>query len=163
MDLKKVEGDQNWPRPKKVKEVQAFLGFANFYRRFLKDFAKIATPLNRLTQKDQEWKWDEDEELAFNDLKKRITSEPIPLNPSELKLTLRALLLEASSVFWRMIKSGIPAPSFPSLSMKSNKITRSMTAKCSLSCVALRIGVITWKVLRSVLRFFQITRTCNTS
>src|ERR1700677_491423 len=54
MDLKKVEGVQNWPRPKKVKEVQAFLGFANFYRRFVKDFAKIANPLNCLTRKDQE-------------------------------------------------------------------------------------------------------------
>src|ERR1700677_4032344 len=85
MDLKKVEGVQNWPRPKKVKEVQAFLGFANFYRRFVKDFAKIATPLNRLTRKDQECKWGEDEDLAFNDLKERFTSEPILHYPDPVK------------------------------------------------------------------------------
>src|ERR1700677_3160037 len=136
MDPKKVEGVQNWSRPKKVKEVQAFLGFANFYCRFVKDFAKIATPLNRLMRKDQEWRWGEDEELAFNDLKERFTSElilhyPDPSNPSELKLTLRASLLEVSSVFWRMTKSGISAPSFPSPSMKSNKITKSTIEKCS--------------------------------
>src|SRR5271154_7304771 len=85
MDLKKVEGVQNWPRPKKVKEVQAFLGFANFYCHFVKDFANIATPLNRLTQKDQEWKWGEDKELVFNDLKEHFTSEPILhyLDPSK--------------------------------------------------------------------------------
>src|ERR1700677_832647 len=77
MDLKKVEGVQNCPRPKKVKEVQAFLGLANCYRCFVKDFPKITTPLNRLTRKDQEWKWGEDEELAFNDLKEHFTSEPI--------------------------------------------------------------------------------------
>src|ERR1700677_3166518 len=88
MDLKKVEGVQNWPRPKKVKEVQVFLGFANFYSRFVKDFAKIATPLNRLTRKDQEWKWGEDEELAFNDLKECFTSEPI-LHYPDLSKPLR--------------------------------------------------------------------------
>src|ERR1700677_103152 len=76
MDPKKVKGVQNWPRPKKVKEVQAFLGFANFHRHFVKDFAKIATPLNHLTRKDQEWQWGEDEEIAFNDLKECFTSEP---------------------------------------------------------------------------------------
>src|ERR1700677_1467419 len=85
MDLKKVEGVQNWPHPKKVKEVQAFLGFANFYRRFVKYFAKIATPLNHLMRKDQEWKWDEDEELAFNDLKERFTSELILHYPDPSK------------------------------------------------------------------------------
>src|SRR6202453_3207540 len=85
MDPKKVEGVQNWPRPKKVKEVQAFLGFANFYRHFVKDFAKIATPLNCLTQKDQEWQWGKDEELAFNDLKECFTSEPILYYPDPSK------------------------------------------------------------------------------
>src|ERR1700677_881183 len=82
---KKVEGVQNWPRPKKVKEVQAFLGFANFYRRFVKDFAKIATPLNCLMRKNQEWKWGKDEELAFNDLKERFTLEPILHYPDPSK------------------------------------------------------------------------------
>src|SRR6202453_4591050 len=85
MDSKKVEGVQNWPRPKKFKEVQAFLGFANFYRRFVKDFAKIATSLNRLTRKDQEWKWGKNEELAFTDLKDRFTSEPVLHYPDPAK------------------------------------------------------------------------------
>src|SRR6202453_2249395 len=85
MDPKKVEGVQNWSRSKKVKEVQAFLGFANFYHCFVKDFAKITTPLNRLTRKDQEWKWGEDEELAFNDFKERFTSEPILHYPDPSK------------------------------------------------------------------------------
>src|ERR1700677_990707 len=88
MDLKKVEGVQNWPCPKKVKEVQAFLGFANFYCHFVKDFAKIATPLNHLTRKDQEWKWGEDEELVSNDLKEHFTSKPI-LHYPDLSKPLR--------------------------------------------------------------------------
>lgn len=52
MDPKKVLGVLNWPVPAKVKHVQAFLGFANFYRRFIQNFAKIARPLINLTKKD---------------------------------------------------------------------------------------------------------------
>ena len=52
MDPSKVEGITNWPTPTKVKEVQLFLGLANFYRRFVKDFSKIVAPLYKLTRKD---------------------------------------------------------------------------------------------------------------
>ncbi|CDO69613.1 hypothetical protein BN946_scf184851.g1 [Trametes cinnabarina] len=60
-----------------LKKVQAFLGFANFYRRFIKDFAKYAKPLTSLTKKDQPWVWGEEQEQAFNSLKKAFTSAPI--------------------------------------------------------------------------------------
>ena len=52
MDPKKVDTVQNWTVPKTVKDVQAFLGFANFYRRFIRDFSKIILPLVELTKKD---------------------------------------------------------------------------------------------------------------
>jgi hypothetical protein len=93
MDPKKVEGVLNWPRPTKVKELQAFLGFANFYRRFVKDFAKIASPLHGLTKKDIEWKWEDHHEAAFNDLKEKFTSEPILHYPDPKK----ELRIEADS------------------------------------------------------------------
>ena len=51
MDLTKVEGIKNWPRPAKVKDVRSFLGFCNFYRPFIPSFSKIAKPLNELTTK----------------------------------------------------------------------------------------------------------------
>ena len=57
MDEEKVAGVLDWPIPKKVKDVQAFLGFANFYRRFIQDFAKILQPLTDLTKKDTPWVW----------------------------------------------------------------------------------------------------------
>ena len=53
MDPVKVEAVKEWKDPKNLKEVRGFLGFANFYRRFIKDFARIARPLNDLTKKDQ--------------------------------------------------------------------------------------------------------------
>ena len=57
MNLKKVDGILKWPIPMKVKEVQLFLGLANFFCHFIKDFSKIATPLHKLTRKDAVWSW----------------------------------------------------------------------------------------------------------
>ena len=53
MQKEKVEGVLNWPAPRNVKEVQKFLGLTNYYRRFIKDFAKIAAPLHVLVRKEQ--------------------------------------------------------------------------------------------------------------
>ena len=83
MDQKKVEGVKGWPTPTKVKHVQAFLGLANFYRRFIKDFAKIARPLTSLTCKDMPWKWEEEQETAFRTLKEAFTSAPILQLPND--------------------------------------------------------------------------------
>jgi len=49
----KVEGVLGWPVPKTVKDVRKFLGLANYYRRFIKDFARVARPMNVLTRKDE--------------------------------------------------------------------------------------------------------------
>lgn len=83
MDPKKVSGVLEWPVPAKVKHVQAFLGFANFYRRFIKDFAKIVRPLTELTKKNKEWTWGESENTAFETLKKAFTTAPILRIPDD--------------------------------------------------------------------------------
>ena len=56
---------------------QAFLGLANFYQRFVKDFTKIAKPLTTLTGKDMEWNWGPDQQTAFETLKTAFTTAPI--------------------------------------------------------------------------------------
>ena len=56
MDPSKVEVVNNWPRPKNVSEVQSFLGLAGYYRRFVEEFSKIASPLTQLTRKDVKFK-----------------------------------------------------------------------------------------------------------
>jgi len=53
MQREKVEGVLNWLVPRNIKEVQKFLGLVNYYRRFIKDFAKIAAPLHVLVRKEQ--------------------------------------------------------------------------------------------------------------
>jgi len=75
MQKEKVKGVLNWPVPRNVKEVQKFLGLANYYRRFIKDFAKIAAPLHVLVRKEQKWKWEKEQEKAFGKLKAAFTME----------------------------------------------------------------------------------------
>ena len=57
MEEDKVEGVLKWPTPQCVRDVRKFLGLANYYRRFVKNFAKVALSMNRLTRKDEKWKW----------------------------------------------------------------------------------------------------------
>ena len=77
MQKEKVERVLNWLVPRNIKEVQKFLGLANYYRRFIKDFAKLAAPLHVLIRKEQKWKWKREQEEAFEKLKAVFTTEPI--------------------------------------------------------------------------------------
>jgi len=57
MEKEKVDGVLSWPEPKNIKDIRKFLGLANYYRRFIKDFAQVARPINILTRKDVKWQW----------------------------------------------------------------------------------------------------------
>jgi len=72
-----VEGVLNWLAPRNVKEVQKFLGLANYYRRFIKNFARIAALLHVLVRKEQKWKWEKEQEEIFEELKTVFTMEPV--------------------------------------------------------------------------------------
>ena len=73
----KLKAIQDWPTPRNLKELQSFLGTANFCQRFILGYSSITKPLHKLTQKDQEWFWDESCEKVFNYLKDAFTSAPI--------------------------------------------------------------------------------------
>ena len=77
MEKEKVKGVVEWPVPKSVKDVQKFLGLANYYRWFVKDFAKIAKPLYEMTRKETKWSWGERQQKVFEELKERFTMEPV--------------------------------------------------------------------------------------
>jgi hypothetical protein len=69
MDPEKVKAMAEWMEPTNVKGVQSFLGFTNFYRRFMQDLSKIVTPLTKLTWKDTPWEWGNTAQSAFEQLK----------------------------------------------------------------------------------------------
>jgi len=73
----KIEGVLNWPASRNMKEVQKFLDLANYYKRFIKDFAKIAALLHMLVRKKQKWKWEKKQEEVFEKLKVVFTTESI--------------------------------------------------------------------------------------
>ncbi|KAG5347401.1 hypothetical protein C0989_011986, partial [Termitomyces sp. Mn162] len=69
MDPIQVAGVAEWPEPRNKKEVQAFLGFVNFYWRFIQDFSHHAHPLFDLTVKNTAWWWEPSQQAAFDALK----------------------------------------------------------------------------------------------
>lgn len=82
MDPAKTDAVRKWPTPKSVKEVQQFLGFANFYRKFIRNFSSVAAPISALTKKTKEpFVWTSKAEEAFQDLKLRFSSAPVLVLP----------------------------------------------------------------------------------
>ena len=82
-DPEKINSVKNWPIPTSVTEVRSFLGLASYYRRFIKGFAGIASPLHKLTEKGHTFLWDDKCNDAFAILKDRLISSPILAYPNE--------------------------------------------------------------------------------
>ena len=81
MEEEKVKGVLEWPTPKCVKDMQKFLGLANYYCRFIEGFALVARPLHDMVKKDKKWDWTERQEKAFKELKEQFTKEPVLAAP----------------------------------------------------------------------------------
>jgi len=77
MDSAKVQVIQDWPEPKKVKDVQSFLGFANFSRHFIHGYSEIILPLIHLTRKTTPWNFDDNCHFAFQTLKDAFITAPV--------------------------------------------------------------------------------------
>ncbi|GJZ20476.1 reverse transcriptase domain-containing protein [Tanacetum coccineum] len=77
VDPAKIEAVKNWTSPTTPTEVRQFLGLAGYYRRFIEGFSKIAKPLTKLTQKNKNYIWGEEQESAFQLLKQKLCEAPI--------------------------------------------------------------------------------------
>src|SRR5258708_7117381 len=107
IDPTKVHGVTEWPTPMKVKEVQSFLGFVNFYWKFIHDFSDITRPLYALTRKTQWWVWGSPKQKAFDALKKAVTSTPVLTFPSQSSCF--CLKCDASNFATRAVLSQVQA------------------------------------------------------
>ena len=76
MQEEKVRTVRNREAPCCVKDLQSFLGFANFYRRFIANYSKVLAPITKLTGKNTPWTWGTEQEKAFQGLKDAFTSAP---------------------------------------------------------------------------------------
>lgn len=104
MATDKLSGISEWPTPTTVKHIHQFLGFCNFYRRFIPDFATKAHPLNELTRANVPWKWDETQQFAFETLKDTFQTQPTLLLPDPTKpftLETNASLVGTGAVLYQ--------------------------------------------------------------
>ena len=82
MDPAKLSGIQTWPAPTTVKQLRSFLGFCNFYRRFIPQYSDITNPLHELTRANESWKWTPERQQAFDKLKSLFAQQPALLIPN---------------------------------------------------------------------------------
>ena len=113
MDPGKVKGVTDWPIPKSHKELWGFLGFLNFYHRFIKNFSKVAHPLNALTSEKLPFEWTAECQTAFKQLKEKITiapalrmpndNDPFRIETDGLGIGIRAILSQQQGDHWHPI------------------------------------------------------------
>ena len=84
-DPVKVKGFADWPIPWGVKDVQLFLGFGNFYWKFIPKFSTLAAPLNNLLKKDTTFEWTQEAQQVFEELKQQLTSALVLMMPDQTK------------------------------------------------------------------------------
>jgi hypothetical protein len=85
MEEKKVQAIKEWPIPQNVKQIQSFLGFANFLRRFVPNYSTLARPLHNRTHKDTKWEWGSREQESFQAIKDAICQKPVLAHPDPTK------------------------------------------------------------------------------
>ena len=114
MEKEKVKGVLEWLMPKCIKDIQKFLGLANYYHWFIEGFATVARPLHDLVKKNKKWEWMEKEEKAFKELKERFTKEPVLAAPDidkKMRIEVDAsdyvtggvLSIECEDRLWRLV------------------------------------------------------------
>lgn len=84
-DPTKIEVVCSWPTPTSVHDVRSFLGLASYYRRFVANFASLAQPLHKLTEKKTPFCWTNECQQAFDILKKKLTTAPVLVYPDIAK------------------------------------------------------------------------------
>ena len=104
-DQSKLEAIKHWPRPVDQKEVKQFLGLAGYYRRYIKEFAVVAGPLNQLLAKEIKFSWNGSAEESFIEFKRKLISAPVLFCPDFQKEF--TLCTDASGYDWELYLSKI--------------------------------------------------------
>jgi len=114
MEEEKVKGVLEWLTPNCVKDMQKFLGLANYYCQFIEGFAAVARPLHDMVKKDKRWDWTERQEKTFKELKEQFTKELVLAAPDidkKMRMEVNALdyttggvlLMECEDGLWRLV------------------------------------------------------------
>ena len=134
VDQAKVSIIRNLMPPTTVKRIRSFLGHAGFYRRFIRDFSKIAKPLCRLLEKDTKFKFDESCHNYFEEIKSRLVEAPIMAKPDwnrEFEIICDASDFAMGAVLGQKAEKVFRPYTMPAKpSMKLRKITLLLKGRC---------------------------------
>jgi transposase InsO family protein len=134
----KVEAVKNWPTPRCVTDIRAFLGLASYYRRFVKGFATIASPLTRLTDVGASWQWTDVHQQAFDRLKDVLATAPVlafPVPDAEYVLDTDASLTAVGAVLSQIVNGQELVLSYASKALSSSERNYCVTRRELLAVV----------------------------
>jgi hypothetical protein len=109
-DIEKVKAVADWPVPSIVLDVRSFLGLCRYYRRFIRDFASIAKPLHRLTEKGRKFQWTNETQESFEIVRHRLISASILALPDVTKQFILDIDASGTSIgavlspIWREVR-----------------------------------------------------------
>ena len=142
VDEGKTAAVSNFPRPKNVHDVRSFLGLCNYYRRFIRRYGDITTPLSKLLLKDIKFEWTDTCENAFNSLKTELTSTPVLAYPNMNKPFILSTDASGESISYKLSQNDEKGMEHPIAYM--GRTLRPLERKYSISereCLALVEGV----------------------
>src|SRR6267154_647706 len=142
VDGKKVEAMKNWPVPKSVKELQSFLGYCNYYRKFLRDYSKKTVPLNKLLQKDVKYVWTAECQKAFENLKELMITTPVLIHANLHKQFILTTDASQESIGYVLSQEGSDKKEHPvAFSARSLRKAENNYSVTEKECLALIEGV----------------------
>ena len=157
-DPKKLEIVRNYPRPTTVKGVKSFLGLSGYYRKMVRGFAQIASPLRQLLRKDQPFTWGEEQEQSFQKLKDALCSEPVMLALPDLNkpfiLTTDASTKAISYILSQITDKGERVVSYGGRGLRANESKWSVT---EIEALAIIEGVKEYNVYLKARPFTIVT------
>lgn len=145
MDGAKVKAIVDWPQPMTVTDLRSFLGLANFYRRYIRDFSAIAAPLTELLKKGTLFCWNASHQDAFDNLKNAISSAPVLIPPHPDKpfvVITDASAFAVGAVLCQDIGNGLQPVEFESYKLQG---AEKNYAAHELELLAIRHALRTWK------------------
>ena len=137
-DPKNIEAMKNYPRPTSVKKVRQFIGCCGYYRRFIEHFSEIAAPITELTKKNVKFKWGEEQEAAFQELRARMCEAPVLVAPNFTKefIIHTDASNKAIGAVLNQKTDGIEQPiAFHSRKLRGAELSYSITEKEALSVI----------------------------
>jgi hypothetical protein len=157
MDPAKIQAIKERLPPKNVKQVQQYLGICNYYRRFIKDFSKIAKPLFGLLQKDKKWDWTPECQAAFEGLRDKLVQYPILRHPDYKKpfmLHTDASGFAIGAILSQRDENGEYVCSYASRILRGAELHYGITEK---ECLAVVFGVKQFRIYLYGTKFEIIT------